>query len=223
MSTSDNKPDLPAETSDQPPASGSERAKAIARRSFLRKSAGIAAPVVMTLQSGPALAIRSITCADKTGNLDLSNKSGFTGSSVNNPDETSIIQNLEVFTQAPDNSATSQILNDPSTLTRVPTDGDGFVRCDASEVVKQPFGDTVMGSTFQQQDSAAGPWRFVGPIQPLNNPLGSNGPIAYFSIVDGEETFEGCFGDTNSPQTGTDINGDPFRALTCSCWGSLNP
>ena len=206
MSTSDNKTGAPAETNSEATNDSSERAKAIARRSFLRKSASIAAPVVMTLQSGPALAIRSITCQDKTGDLDLSNESGFT-------DEPTLVAGNTITTNPVD-----LVDLDPN---------DGFVRCPAtghavSDIA--PFPDTT--ENFTETTDVPPEWSFNGPdgIFDGNTATTETGPIAYFSIIDGEETFEGCYGEPSMPQNGIDPNtGEPFRALTCSCWSSLNP
>ena len=212
MSSSDNKPALPAETSDQPPAGGSERAKAIARRSFLRKSAGIAAPVVMTLQSGPALAIRSITCQDKTGTVAPTNMSGFTAG-TKDPDAT--IQNLAATDVINSNPAGIDT-NPPPTgteLTRLSAN-DGFVRC-----------PNTAEDRFTANGGTPPTWTFIGPdstqfVNDGTGPSSNTGPIAYFSLdADNEDIFIGCFGDVTSPESDPDNN----RPLTCSCWSSLHP
>jgi len=227
MSTSENKPDLPAETNAAPPASGSERAKAIARRSFLRKSAGIAAPVVMTLQSGPALAIRSITCQDKTGTLNVEFPSGFTGTDETIPSGSNDAQVIPVLSTAPNATimGVDTLDTDPADpnapatihLQRIPAN-DGIVRCTNTSVTL----DTVVNpATFNQFGQE---WRFQGPDGTFDPGTSQTdiGPIAMFSIdADGDKLFEGCYGNGSENLIGG--NGEATRPLTCSCWSSLNP
>jgi len=207
MSTSETKPpkqssgELSGDVrSDASPTMVSERARAIARRSFLRRSAGIAAPVVMTLQSGPVMAIASITCQDKTGQLVLDNQSGFTG--PNAADKT---------------LAFGQTTTDPTTLIPLGSN-DGIVRCPATPTVVGTF------PPDRFEDAGAPPWSFFGPdnntfVNSGTGPVGDTGAIAYFSIgADNEDVFMGCFGASNSPENKLDTH-----PLSCSCWSSLHP
>lgn len=209
MSTSDNKPDLPTETNGESANSGSERARAIARRSFLRKSAGVAAPVIMTLQSGPALAIRSITCADKTGQTelifddqpDLHPRSGF-------------------VTPGTEDLKAGDLTNvDPSTIVDLASN-DGFVRCSPNTAHTVTISPDVSGP-FVALGPGATEWSFMGPQGGVGlsaDPTGDTGALALFTIdTNGEEIFEGCYGD------GTETTLPEARTLTCSCWSSLNP
>jgi len=226
MSTPDNKPTPPtAEDSSQP----SERAKAIARRSFLRKSVGVAAPVVMTLQSGPALAIRSITCQDKTGTLEVSNPSGFTGTSAPAAgNDADVIPRLSIDPNSPDN-----VVNDANTLDSDPGNtslgtqnliripgNDGFARCTNTTVSTNP---PTSGASFtgQPDPPGGGPWVFQGPDGSLvADPTAEMGPVAMFAIdADGENVAVGCYGDGS--ENLTDANGVLNRPMTNSCWSSL--
>ena len=209
MSLSDNKPDQPAETGNQPVSNGSERARAIARRSFLRKSAGIAAPVVMTLQSGPALAIRSITCADKTGQTEQV----FDNLPTEHPRSGFITADTE-------NLKSGDLTNvDPATISDL-AGNDGFVRCSPNTAHTVTISPDTTGP-FVALGQNATEWSFMGPQGGVGlsaDPTGDTGALALFTIdSDGEEIFEGCYGD------GTETTLPEARTLTCSCWSSLNP
>lgn len=225
MSTSNNKPNTPptAKASSQP----SERARAIARRSFLRKSVGVAAPVVMTLQSGPALAIRSITCQDKTGTLEVSNPSGFTGTDATIPggsNDANVIPRLSIDPSSPDGvvSDADTLDSDPGNtslgtqhLIRIPGN-DGFARCTNTTVSTEP-------PTTDARFTGTGPWVFQGPDGSLvADPTAEMGPVAMFAIdADGENIFVGCYGDGSENMT--DADGVLNRPMTNSCWSSLLP
>ena len=205
MSTSDNNPDLPTDAESAPTSNSSKRAQAIARRSFLRKSAGIAAPVVMTLQSGPSMAIASITCQDKTPDIVPDSFSGFTGGGTDPSDTDAKILVLK---------DTDTLKTDPTVLTRLDTN-DGLVRCPDTPTSNP-------GNRFT--DNGGGNWTFNGPdnltfVNDGSTPTDGTGAVAYFTLdVDNEDVFEGCFGAANEPQ---DIPN--ARPMTCSCWSSLHP
>jgi len=209
MSTSDNKPDMPAETDTTAPTSGSARAKAIARRSFLRRSAGVAAPVVMTLQSGPALAIRSITCADKTGQTDQVFD-----------DQPTVHPRSGFITAGTEDLKVGDLTNvDPTTIADL-AGNDGFVRCSPNTLHTITISPDTTGP-FVALGPGATEWSFMGPQGGVGlsaDPTGDTGALALFTInSDGEDVFEGCYGD------GIETTLPEARTLTCSCWSSLNP
>ena len=227
MSTSETKP--PKQSSgelssdlraDAPPTVVSERAKAIARRSFLRRSAGIAAPVVMTLQSGPAMAIASITCQDKT-NIVVDNQSGFrqatpppadlTDSRLLNADNNPLLtDNNSVISQQTPDSALGGL--------RIPAN-DGIARCGLTDLGNPAASPPTTGD-FTETPGGSNDWVYQGNLAQIDaDPRNDRGPIALFNInANNEDVFVGCFGDKN-----IDVNFPDAHPLTCSCWTSLNP
>jgi len=254
MSTSETKPpkqssgELSSDVrSDASPAVASERARAIARRSFLRRSAGIAAPVVMTLQSGPVMAIASITCQDKTSiTIDpdapdnpnvAKNPSGFVKADPAQLD-VSDIRNLRANASLADNTDNgfNVLVIDPANTTTglgkyaLSSNGgpDGIVRCVPTDL-------GTAGSSGQNGDFqiVSNKWIFRGsdfaggsglgdPINPYPN----TGPVALFTIDgDNEDVFIGCYGDHADTVAGTTPPQDVAGAtpMTHSCYSSLHP
>lgn len=240
MPTSKNKQSqqTTADTShDSIPPQTSERAKAIARRTFLRRSAGVAAPVVMTLQSGPALALTSVTCFDKTEiddaifNLPWHARSGFTLSGTHNlaAGNTYDFSTLNTGQTPQDPDVLDNIVGGGSTkyvnrlnLSISMGKNDGFTRCTNTPVVKTTGG--MASQTFEY--TSFNTWEFKGPIL-METGLGANpgndtGAIAFFTVDVDPMTqnqtaiFQGCFG----RQDPIDSNARP---LTSSCWSSLQP
>ena len=197
------------ESSDQ---ESSEKARAIARRAFLRKSVGVAAPVVMTLQSGPALAIQSITCQDKTTingddflppNLSDHPPTGFTISG------TEKLQSGEDFdfsgTTPPDANSLDLAANHLAV-------NDGYVRCVSpapnTELLFSPAPDP--GVTVYNYQPGIG--SFVS-----SSATNDTGPVAVFTIdAQGEDAFAACYGSPDYPALGA-------NPITTSCWSSLHP
>lgn len=203
----------------------SERARAIARRNFLRRSAGVAAPVVMTLQSGPVLAVQSITCQDKTntpspgdaGFADII-PSGFNEDTVGSPP-------FDYRIMSATDAAARDISTHPSTLLngqRISSNlgSHSYIRCIPTELGTPGIDSDDFALTSGTQNS--GTWRFMGSQFSGGYGLGGDpknniGPVGLFTIdANGEDIFQGCFGDNRA------IPNDAV-VLTTSCWTSLHP
>lgn len=221
----------------------SERAKAIARRSFLRRSAGVAAPVVMTLQSGPVMAIASITCQDKT-NIGIdpndpnvaNNPSGFIEA---NPALGNVIdiRNLRsAGGTSTANNSYNTLVDDPASnggisqyALSATTGTDGVVRCvptdlgtTGSPTVNGDFELVSSNWVFRGSDFSGG-WGLGDSLNPYPN----TGPVALFTIdpTTNEDLFIGCYGDSVNTATGSPPPQDVAGAtpLTHSCYSSLHP